>query len=81
MKLLSYILVVAFLFLLLGRTEIKVNPFSIHIEGWRNAVGWILIIIGTMFLGYDSRKRGYEQGILDSIEYLKSQINEDDNRN
>ena len=81
MKVLSYILVIAFLFLLLGRTEIKVNPFSIHIEGWRNSVGWILIIAGTMFLNEDSRIKGYKEAIVDSVEYLKTQISSDDNRN
>lgn len=81
MKLLFYILVVAILFLLLGRTEIKFNPFCIHIEGWRNAVGWILIILGTMFLNEDSRIKGYEKGIADCIEYLKYILDNDDNRN
>ena len=81
MKLLSYILVIAFLFLLLGRTEIKVNPFSIHIEGWRNSVGWILIIAGTMFLNEDYRIKGYKEAIVDSVEYLKTQISNYDNRN
>lgn len=78
MKLLSYILVLAFIFLLLCRTEIKVNPFSIHLEGWRNAVGWILIITGTMFLNEDSRIKGYKEGITDSIECLKSKIDNHD---
>lgn len=81
MKIVIYILALTFITLLLGRTEIRFNPFSINMEGWRNLVGWILVVVGIGFLCQDSRIDGYEKGITDSIEYLKSQIYNDENRN
>ena len=50
MKLIIYILLLIGLFLFLSRTTITFNPFSISFEKLWAAIGYILIILGIVFI-------------------------------
>ena len=61
------------LILLLGRTEICLSPFSVRMEGWMNALGWVLIFVGAMFVSEDARQQGYQQALNDVYKMMVEQ--------
>lgn len=61
------------LILLLGRTEICLSPFSIRMEGWMKALGWVLIFVGAMFVSEDVRQQGYKKAIEDVVKFAEEQ--------
>ena len=61
------------LILMLGRTEICLNPFSIRMDGWMKALGWVLIFVGAMFVSEDTRRQGYQQALNDVYKMIVEQ--------
>lgn len=64
------ILLVLFV-LFMGRTEISFSPFYIRMPGWQNVVGWLLLMLGVLFLNSNARQDGYEKGIEDAFNIVE----------
>lgn len=60
MKMITPMMVVMVVtFLVLSKTEITFQPFSIKCEQPLTGAGWMLIIVGAMLLSYDSYRVGH----------------------
>ena len=57
--------------LYMGRTEISFSPFYIRMPGWQNVVGWLLLMLGVLFLNSKARQDGYEKGIEDAFNIVE----------
>lgn len=57
--------------LFMGRTEISFSPFYIRMPGWQNVVGWLLLMLGVLFLNSNARQDGYEKGIEDAFNIVE----------
>lgn len=57
--------------LYMGRTEISFSPFYIRMPGWQNVVGWLLLMLGVLFLNSNARQDGYEKGIEDAFNIVE----------
>ena len=57
--------------LYMGRTEISFSPFYIRMPGWQNVVGWLLLMLGVLFLNSNARQDGYEKGVEDAFNIVE----------
>ena len=60
--------------LFMGRTEISFSPFYIRMPGWQNVVGWLLLLIGIVFLNNEAKRQAYEEGFDDGVSHVKVEI-------
>lgn len=65
----SLICIIAFLYI--ADTTITVNPFSIHLAAWKNAVGWLVVAIGIGLISDQKYDEGIKKGVDGTIELLK----------
>ena len=58
--------------------KISFSPFKIEFLTWPNAVGWLLIVIGFVFLSFQTTKEAafkyYEQGYRDGATELSEEL-------
>ena len=80
MKVIAIIILVVWL-LFLGGTKITLYPFSISMEYWWKALGWLLMILGMVILTvgeyHRGRMKGYGEGVDKCIELLDKKIKEE----
>lgn len=62
----TWVVVVAFILMLLLHTKITVKPFSIHFENWRYVLGILLIFVGIEVIRYDTTIK-YKDRVLNTI--------------
>ena len=81
MKLAIGIVISVIWFLFIGETKITFSPFSISIDSWPRAVGYLLIMWGVAFLSVGEYQRGRLKGqdeAFDAVnELLDKKIQED----
>ena len=81
MKLAIGIIISILWFLFLGNTRITLNPFSVSMEYWERAVGWILICLGIAILTIGAFRKGKTDGqneVLDALnEYVEMRQKEE----
>lgn len=58
------------LLLYLSGISIKLNPLKITFNNGYFAIGVILIVIGIMFIQFQSNKDGFEKGVELTAKYL-----------
>ena len=64
-------------FLFIGDTEITFSPFSFKMNAPLKAVGWVLLSIGVALISANSRKKGHEEGVRETMDNIVVHINRD----
>lgn len=86
-KLILWFIVLLFIALLLGHTEISINPFYVKVTAWRTAIGWMMLFIGISLITYDIKKESWNEGYEDAMKEvnkvapsnkLELEVNEDE---
>jgi len=75
-ELLILIAIIAVGFLLMADTHITLKPFSIKFESPYNAIGFLLIFIGVVFIKIDAERKGVRKAI-DRIAEAVSNLDKD----
>jgi uncharacterized membrane protein len=57
-------------FALMADTSITFKPFSIKFESPYNAIGYMLVFIGIIFIKIDSEKKGAKKAVDTIVEQL-----------
>lgn len=78
MKTTFLIILFAALFLYIGDTSIKFNPFKIEIQKPYMAVGWFLLIISIACFTIQGEKTGFKKGCDETLELVKDVFSESD---
>lgn len=78
MKIVFYIIIFVIVFLFTANTQITFKPFSISLPYWHKPVGLLLVVIGIYVFNIGENiseyKRGYKNGIKDTIELIKDKL-------
>ena len=77
MKTLFFTAIIIIVFGFLSGITIQFKPFKVSFESLYFAIGWFLLIIGIVFIQYDSHDKGYKKALkdvstwIDEVEYKK----------
>lgn len=67
-------------FVLLSGLKIEFKPFKISAPGWMNAVGWMMLTTGVLFIAtYENTKhysKGYKKGLEEGADMMIKKVNE-----
>jgi small neutral amino acid transporter SnatA (MarC family) len=64
------------MFLYIGDTSIKFNPFKIEIQKPYMAVGWFLLIISVACFTIQGEKTGFKKGCDETVKIVKDVFSE-----
>jgi hypothetical protein len=67
-------------FIILSGLKIEFKPFRLSAPGWMNAVGWLLLSAGVLFIStYDNVRQygeGYKKGLKDGGDLMIKKLDE-----
>lgn len=52
-----------------GSVQLTLSPFSMNLPKWKNALGWLLVVIGMIIIQYQSFEDG-KQSFIDEVKEL-----------
>lgn len=59
-----------------GGMQLTFKPFSIKFNTLYDAIGWVLVITGMLCFRYEAEKRGYRDGVNDTVAKIEAKIKE-----
>lgn len=84
-EIIIYVVIALVFVLFMGRTEISFKPFYFRMDGWLQALGWVMIVAGIMFVSIDAHRQGKKDEWNRIQEIIKERIelklNEEQNIN
>jgi len=76
MKTTFLIILFVAIFLYVGDSSIKFNPFKIEVQKPYMAVGWFLLIISIACFSIQGEKTGFKKGCDETMQIVKETFNE-----
>jgi len=64
------------MFLWVSNINIQIKPFKISFGSLYSAIGFFLIIFGTVFLRHQGVRDGYKKGLKDGVEMSIDKVND-----
>ncbi len=75
MKTVIYLFVFVAILCWVGDLKVTFNPFTVKFESGAVVIGWLLIAIGIVFVGYNAHKKsyneGYQEAFNDAVEVIQ----------